>query len=286
MAREAVVAGMFYEGAEKRLKQQIEGCFKSEFGPGKLPGKAGSGRVVGAISPHAGYLYSGAGAAWVYKEIAESQMPDVFVVLGTNHTGMGSTSTLLDDWRTPLGNAKVDKEFGKTLIENSIVADNEDAHMQEHSIEVQLPFLQYVYGEKLKFVPVMVSQFIPYEKLAEGIKKAAEITKKKVCVIASSDFTHFGANYGYVPFEKHVKNSLYHLDRQAIDLICSLNVNGFHDFVERFRATICGFAPITVLMEYCKLMGVKGKLLKYYTSGDIVGDYSNAVGYGAIVFKK
>jgi len=143
MVRKPIVSGQFYEADSEKLKTQIRECFTSKFGPGSLPGKVKKGLVKGAISPHAGYAFSGPGAAFVYKEMAESKRPDLFIMLGPNHTGLGRTSVLLDDFETPLGIAKVDKVFGKKLIKNSEIDHDSSAHLNEHSIEVQIPFLQF-----------------------------------------------------------------------------------------------------------------------------------------------
>ena len=286
MVRQPIVAGQFYESDKKKLENQINDCFLHEFGPKKLPDGTRNKRIIGAISPHAGYFFSGAGAAFSFKEIGESKFPETYIMLGLSHQGYRSCVSL-EDWETPLGIIKVDKEFGEKIIKNSSLKVNEAAHRQEHSIEVQLPFLQFVTKQqenKVRISPIMVSPDVSYSDIALGIKKTIDELKRTVCIIASSDFTHYGINYGYVPFSKNIKENMYALDKKAIDFIIKMDASGFLDYTEETGATICGAYAIAVLIEICKSVGKKKtKLLKYYTSGDVVDDYSSAVGYASII---
>lgn len=277
--RQAVVAGMFYESDPGMLDSQIKSCFTSDLGPG-LPGKKDSKKVIkAAVVPHAGYPFSGPCAAWAYKAIAESRMPSTFVILGTDHNGLGKISTCTEDWETPLGTVGVDKRLAAALMDLGMVEDNKIAHMQEHSIEVQLPFLQFI-CKKPKILPIGISPNFSHEELGAAIHKLGD----DICVLASSDMTHYGANYGYIPFKTEIKEHMYNLDREAIKQICKLDTKAFMGHVQKTGATICGFAPISVFIDYGKAIGAENaKLLEYYTSGDITGDYSNSVGYAAIV---
>lgn len=281
--RKPVVAGQFYPKDAEELEAAIKGSFVSMFGPGSLPGKRGSKKIFGAVVPHAGYFFSGAGAAWVYKEIGEVEFPDTYVILGVNHSGSW-TCTSDQDWETPFGVVKCDKEFVKKLYDEDLMIKNEQ-HNSEHSIEVQLPFLQFVSkdkADKMRIVPIMIADE-QHEKWANKISKVADELGRKIVVICSSDFTHYGHNYGYVPFEGDVKKNMEKLDSEAIELILKRDTYRFFEFMEKTGATICGRYGISVLMALME--GKKGKLLKYYTSGDVLGDYSNAVGYAAIVFR-
>ena len=286
--RKPIVAGQFYESDFDSLNKQIIECFESEKGPGALPINKRNGCVLGAIVPHAGYAFSGPCAAWSYKEIAESEFPDLFVIIGPNHSGAGRTSTILDDWETPFGIIKADKEFGNKLISNSCIVEDATAHLHEHSIEVQLPFLQFVSKDHLKdlrFIPITIGFDHNVNELVQGIKKTIEESGKKVYIIASSDFTHYGFNYGYVPFSENVKENMQKLDNGAIEFIKALDSEGFLDYVKVKEATICGAVPIAILIELMKNKAEKVNLMQYYTSADIMGDYNNAVGYASIVFK-
>lgn len=284
--RTAIVAGQFYSGEFKELENQIKESFENKLGPGALPVKRTDKEIKGIISAHAGYMFSGPAMAWGYKEIAESKFPDTYIILGLDHTGMGETCISDMDWETPLGIVKVNKELAKLLEKNGLNVNNE-AHGMEHSIEVQLPFLQFAskdYIKALKIVPIMIANF-NYKEIAEKINNAIKEYKKDVCFIASSDFTHFGMAYGFMPFTKDVKENLKKLDTGAIKFIQNLDPEGFLNYCEETRATICGKYPIAVLLQVLKDKAKKVQLLQYYSSGDVVGDYSNAVGYASMVFK-
>jgi AmmeMemoRadiSam system protein B len=286
MTRKPIVAGMFYADDFDKLSNQINDSFHSKFGPGALPVKKRTKEIFGIIAPHAGYQFSGPGAAWAYKEIAESKLADVYIILGLSHSGFGSCVSL-EDWETPFGVVKGDEGFIRALMANSGLKQDEDAHSQEHSIEVQLPFLQFVnkdYLKQLRIAPVIVSEDRKYGEIAEAIAKTIKQTGKKAVIIASSDFTHYGVNYGFFPFSSDIKENMYKLDNGAIDEIKKLNADGFLEYIDNTGATICGKIPIAAAIASCTLLGAKkAKLLMYYTSGDIVKDYSSAVGYGAVV---
>lgn len=288
--RKPVVAGQFYESDFGQLANEITGCFTNKLGPGDLPVRRGDKKIFGVVSPHAGYTYSGPCAAWSHKEIAESEFPELFVIIGPNHTGEGPdfSTYLFSEWETPIGLVKVDAESGKKLIKSFPKLQNEAmAHLYEHSIEVQLPFLQFVNKDRLndiRFLPIVIKNY-DYESCAALADAICELNKRFV-VIASSDFTHYGPNYGYVPFVTSKKDNLYALDGGAIGFINELDMRGFLEYVKKKKATICGAGAIAVAMGVVKWLGAKeGKLLNYYTSGDIVGDYENAVGYAGIVFE-
>ncbi len=285
----SVFDGQFYEGSFERLDKQIKDCFIDKFGP-SLPLQKRTKNIKAVIAPHAGYMFSGPCQAWAYKEIAESKLPDVFVILGTNHTGLGARfSTLLDDFETPFGIIKVDKQFGKELMKKfKLLKNDEKAYSSEHSIEVQLPFLQFVNKDeltKVRILPILI-QDVSFDLLKELGEAIGKIKDKKIIIIASSDFTHYGYNYGYLPFTENKKENMYELDNKAIDFIKKLDSEGFLNYKKEKMATICGYNAIIALIEACKSLKVKnGKLLKYYTSGDISKDYNNMVGYAAMVFE-
>jgi hypothetical protein len=283
MARKPIVAGMFYEDNPKLLENQITGCFKSKFGPGELPSNRKDKKIIGIIAPHAGYQFSGPGQAIAYKEIAESEIPDVYIILGTTHTGFPAAATILEDFETPFGTVKVDKEFAIELINQNLLIENKPAHQDEHSIEVQLPFLQFI-NKEAKIVPIVVGEKAHYERLGKAIVKTAKEQKKKIILICSSDFTHYGYSYGFILFNKNVKEHLKEFDLNAIKWIKRLDSKNFLKYVNETGATICGVYAITVFIEACKELNAKtARLEQYYTSGDVTGDYTNAVGYASII---
>jgi len=293
--RRPIVEGQFYESDFNKLDQQIQACFKGRLGPGVLPSKPekSSAKVKGAVIPHAGYIYSGQCAAWVYKEIAESPAPNIFIVVGPNHSGGGHSkvSISLEDWKTPFGVVQNNTRFARKLIAAyDLIKQDEDAFAKEHSVEVQLPFLQFISAKKfsLSFIPMVVRDitFEECQKIADTIEKIADELNFKVTVIASSDFTHYGASYGYLPFIDKIKENLYGLDGSAINFITKMDSKGFYNHVKEYKMTICGFEPIVIAMEVSKLFfAKKAKLLTYYTSGDVVDNYKQAVGYAGIIFE-
>lgn len=286
MVRTSVVAGMFYEEDKEKLNQQIEKCFMSKFGPKELPSDRNK-RIIGIIAPHAGYSYSGAGQAYSYKELGEAEIADVYIILGTAHMGFPKAALTTESFETPFGVLEVDKEFADKLIEKKAVVSDKYPHVREHSIEVQLPFLQFVNKDrKFKILPIVVGQDTDYEKLGKVIANISKELNRKIVLICSSDFTHYGANYGFIPFKDNVKENMYKLDKDAIKWIEKFDAWSFLDYIKETGATICGAYAIAVFIEACKALGGKEvKLLNYYTSGDVVNDYDTAVGYGSLVVR-
>ena len=280
--RNSAFSGLFYEALQKELLDQLKSCFLSDFGPGKLPKQAhtanNKANIKGIIVPHAGYSYSGPCAAHSYLAVAEAENPDLFIILGTSHDSCKSCLND-EDWKIPLGIAKIDKAFADALVHNGIPKDNH-AHIKEHSIEVQLPFLQFI-KKKFLFVPILVSE--NYQQVADSLLKTLQQTNKKAVIIASSDFTHYGKNYNFLPFDKNVKQNLYDLDKGAIKYIQNMDSVSFLKYIEKTSTTICGKYAIAALIRI--LNHSKVQLLKYYTSADITNqDYSMAVGYAALKF--
>jgi AmmeMemoRadiSam system protein B len=279
--RKAVVSGMFYPSDKEQLKREISDSYSSKLGP-ETKEKL---KVFAAVCPHAGYVYSGACAAHCYNQV-KNQKYDAFIILGTNHSGTGGSSVSLEDFETPLGIAKNDTELTKKIMERCSLKENRLAHAKEHSIEVQLPFLQDLYGE-IRISPIIIDFGSDYRKIAKEIAEVIKTSDKKVCIIASSDFTHYGITYGFMPFTGNPKEKLEEFDFKAILKILALDSDGFIEYVKETGATICGAYAIAMLIEICRFVGKKEtKLLKYYTSGDISGDYSNAVGYAGIIIKE
>ncbi|MBD3354505.1 AmmeMemoRadiSam system protein B [Candidatus Woesearchaeota archaeon] len=288
MVRKPVAAGMFYEDNKKKLDEQIIRCFKNQkFGPGDMPVTGRNKRLTGIIAPHAGYKFSGAGQAWCYKAVGESEFADIYIILGTSHAGFSDAATLLEDFETPFGEVKVDEKFAKSLIDKGAVKEDKMAHQQEHSIEVQLPFLQFTEKKKIediKIVPVVVGKEADYKRLGKAIADTAKQMEKKVILICSSDFTHHGIHYGYVPFRRNVEKKLEEFDKSFIKWIEEMDSWSFLNNVEETGATICGRYAIAAFIEACRALGAsKVRVEQYYTSGDVTGDWSNAVGYASII---
>jgi hypothetical protein len=245
-----------------------------QLGPGIKPVlKKGERTIKGAVVPHAGYMYSGPVAAHVYAEIAADGFPDIFVILGPNHTGLGSGIALCTEtYRTPLGDVDVDKELAKKLA-GKLIEDDSAAHMHEHSIEVQLPFLQYLKKE-IKFIPVCMS-IQDYETSKEvGTLIAKHIAGKDAIILASTDFSH------YVP-----QATAFKLDKMAIDCILKLDSKALYNTVVKHNISMCGYGPVIAMLCAVSILGgKKASLLKYATSGD-VAPMRDVVGYAAITVR-
>jgi AmmeMemoRadiSam system protein B len=279
--RRPTQAGAFYEGDVESLKTQIENCFLHEFGPKQLPrvNVDGPREIVGLVCPHAGYMYSGHVAANAYYELAQDGKPDTIVILGPNHTGYGSAIALMNEgfWHTPLGDVEIDGETADHIVQETRLVDIDDlAHRFEHSIEVQLPFLQYLYSSDFKFVPICFQMQDLSSAVEVGKALAEVLANKNAAVIASSDMTH------YEPQRNAAAK-----DMSALKAVEAMDEKRFYSIIETQNVTACGYGPIAAVMAAAKGLGAKeAKLLCYKSSGDVTGDYSSVVGYAAVIFKK
>jgi len=282
--REAKFAGSFYEKYENSLLKQLEGCFLDKNGPGALPSGKGD-KIKAAIVPHAGYTYSGACAAWAYKAIAEAGLPDLFIIIGPTHHHPESGFSM-ETYETPLGYVRVHQDFARKLGEKGHIKQNEKIFEGEHCIEVQLPFLQFVFKkniEKIKVLPILISDDVDLDNLALDLKELLIDSGLNAVFLISSDFTHYGRDFHYVPFSKDVKQKIYDQDGDAINFIKNQDAAGFLSFVKENFITICGFKPIYLLLKAFNFD--KALLEQYYTSGDLSGDYKNTVSYASIIFR-
>jgi AmmeMemoRadiSam system protein B len=282
--RNPVVAGAFYEGARDALLRQLEGCYTHRLGPGRLP-EAGEGprRLVGLVVPHAGYVYSGPVAAHSYAALAADGVRPSYVVLGPNHTGVGAPLALTGEtFRTPLGDVPVDPAL-LAAVNRPPLEDDPAAHRHEHSIEVQLPFLQHLAAD-VRFVPICMG-FQEYDVASEvGAVVADAVAEEDVLLVASTDFTHVGPQYYQMPppgttAPVFARNQ----DEKALERIVALDPKGFADRVARDHITMCGHGPVIAMLTAAKRLGAKeARLLKYATSSDVSADAVMAVGYGAV----
>lgn len=274
LVRRPAVAGHFYAGNSDGLNAEIARCFESPLGPGssKTPGSVGERTIYGALSPHAGFMFSGPVAAHLYRKLWEQKPPASVVIIGPNHTGMGAGVAITsDDFQTPLGVVKSDEELFEKLTGDMIISDS-SAHMYEHSIEVQIPFMQYL-GWDIRIVPIAmaVRDYVTAVQVGKKIGEAIA-DRDDVLVIASSDMSH------YIP-EEDAKM----LDGMALDKLISLDSHGLYDIVTLNNITMCGLAPTISMMEAVR--GSKAVLLKYATSGD-VQPMRDVVGYAAVAIEK
>jgi len=265
MEREPIVAGQFYPARIDGLKKEVRRCMDETMKKRD---------VKGIVSPHAGYVYSGEVAGAVFSRI---KIPDIFIILGPNHTGLGKPFALWKEgkWKTPLGSTEIDKELAEAILNgSSLIEADYQAHLREHSLEVQLPFIQYL-SDSVKIVPLVLGlgTLPQLQKVSQAIVKAIQGSKKKVIIIASSDMSH------YLPQEEAER-----LDKIALEPLLKLEAKKFFDTVVNNNISMCGYLPATVMIMACKALGSqKGDLIKYNTSGDVSGDYFQVVGYAGVI---
>ena len=274
--RETVVAGAFYAGSPVKLKEQIEWCYRHKVGPGALPrvNRKGHRGIIALVVPHAGYVYSGPVAAHAYKELAGDGVCDTALIVGPNHSGYGAAVSVWTRgfWRTPLGEVSINEEIADSLLGGRIKAD-ETAHLYEHSIEVQLPWLQHLYSQ-VKLVPVaMLAQDL---KTAREAGKAISRVGGNVIIIASTDFTH------YEPHSVAARK-----DSSVIEAITALDEEELYQRCASLNCTMCGYGAVATAIVAAREKGAKkATLLKYASSGDTSGDLTQVVGYASIAIRR
>jgi AmmeMemoRadiSam system protein B len=282
MLRKPAAAGRFYAGTADQLRHQIEEAFLDARGPGMLPELViRTGDIKGCVVPHAGYQFSGPVAAHVYASLAQDGFPEGLVIVGPNHTGYGAPVSVMvqGSWETPLGPVQIDEQRAVQLTEVGI--PDTLAHQHEHSIEVQLPFLQYL-TPHFSFVPVCLSlqNYDTANELGTALSRLPHTVP-----IASSDFSHAGSGYGTSP-PRHltVHQWAEEQDQKAIEAIQSLDVNRFIKTVEEHQISMCGYGCVAAVMIAAKRRGAsEARLLQYSTSYDVY-PADSCVGYGALIF--
>jgi AmmeMemoRadiSam system protein B/AmmeMemoRadiSam system protein A len=265
MIRPPVVAGQFYPDSPDYLRSVIAEMV--DRGAEKV-------EAIGLVCPHAGYAFSGpvAGAT-----ISRVNLKDTFILVGPNHTGYGKPLSIMADgsWKTPLGEVEIDSELAKHILSiSSYLVDDELAHLSEHSLEVQLPFLQYLKPD-IKIVPIVLAYTgMPvYKEIGLEIARAIKELNRQVVILASSDMTHYES-----------QESAKEKDTQAIDAILSLDEDELMRRVEELNISMCGYAPTVVLISAARELGAnKAELVRYQTSGDTTGDYTSVVGYAGVI---
>lgn len=269
MIRSPAVAGQFYSASKDDLEREISALIGRRRAEKKED-------AIGVISPHAGYIYSGPVAA---ATLASINPKSNYIIMGPNHTGLGSQFSVStsDSWGTPLGEVKINKDIVQKVLKNcDLISQDELSHTHEHSIEVQLPFLQSLQDNFL-FAPIVISlaDIDAYKKIGASLAKAIRDLKieKDTAIIASSDMTH------YEP-----QDTARTQDFKAIEAILNLDEDALVERVETQGISMCGFAPTAIMIAASKSLGARsGRLIKYQTSGDVSGDYSSVVGYAGII---
>jgi len=266
--RKPAFAGQFYNATAPGLKKEIEILISDK--------NAVKTNVLSCLLPHAGYMYSGRVAA---DTVSQINIKDRVILLGPNHTGYGVPFSLVSEgiWQTPLGEVQIDTALAREILKHSrYLEDDSAAHMYEHSLEVELPILQY-FKPDFKFVPVIIlsGEINILKEIGRGIAAAIKESnlEDSVLIVASSDMTH------YEPQTQAAKK-----DRQAIQAILELNEDKLSEEILRYNISMCGYAPVAVMLAAAKSLGAKNaRLVKYQTSGDVTGDLESVVGYAGII---
>ncbi len=281
--RPAAVAGSWYPDEPRQLTGLLDRFLA------QAPAPTEEGLVRALISPHAGYTFSGATAAVGFRQVQGHAYRRV-VVLGPAHRGGFDGLSIADvtHYQTPLGRIPLDQGAVAQLRRSPLVTSDPAAHTSEHSIEMQLPFLQRVLPGGWQLVPILVGRMG-----ADDYRRAAVLLRplldEQTLLVVSSDFTHYGPRYGYVPFPHDTKtpSRLKALDEGALDRILAKDADGFLDYVERTGITICGFGPIAILTHWLQSQPrIQGQLLRYATSGELTGDFETSVSYLSVVFRE
>jgi len=265
--RQPAVAGSFYEGTPERLRAQVDACFAAN------PRAESKETFIGAVVPHAGLMYSGHVAAAFY---GSAELPRRMIILCPNHTGAGHFAAINREgsWRTPMGDAPIDTSLAEALIAKTrLLAEDTRAHAREHSLEVQLPFVQRLLPQ-FTFVPICLGahRFDYAEEIGEAIAEVVKEADEPVGILASSDLNHY-----------EDQGATLRKDQYAIDQVLARNPTELWRVVDELDVSMCGFIPTTTMLIAANALGASNaRLLKHATSGDINGDYGHVVGYAAI----
>lgn len=274
--RPSALAGAWYPANRAELALQVEG-FLARAGTARM-----KVRPVALIAPHAGYVYSGAVAAHAFRLVRGRTYERVIVLAPSHHKGFRGFSIMdVAAYRTPLGEIPLDGPVCRAMRKHPLHVADDSMHVPEHAIEIELPFLQ-VTVKGVKLVPILVGSLGPGDaaKISEALSAYAS---PETLIVVSSDFTHYGRRFGYVPFRENVPERLRELDMGAVDLILKKDCEGYARYLKKTGATICGRNAIAILLRMLP-KEAEGKLLKYDTSGRITGDFANSVSYVSAVF--
>lgn len=278
--RKAYVSGQFYDADPKRLAKGIDNM--------ATPRTMAATRVRAVILPHAGYVYSGATAVKTLALAGGSSYSRIVVAAPSHSCPIrGLALSSCEYYATPLGNVKVDSAAVSDLLESGsgLIGRSEDAHAHEHALEVELPIAQRFFPS-FELLP-LICGYVSVADARELAKHLSRLWSADTLWIISSDFTHYGHSFRYVPFTENVKENIRRLDMGAADLIRSLDLEGFAAYIEKTGATICGANPIKLLLAMIELSGTEviAELADYTTSGELTGDYSHCVSYAGISFR-
>ncbi len=265
MKRTPAVAGKFYPSGQDELLDEIRK---------HIPENVVKHSVIGIVSPHAGFMYSGDAAGAVYSKI---KIPETVILIGPNHTGDGKSVSVMTEgvWSMPMGDLPIDTTLARSIADASpLVHADSQAHRYEHSLETQLPFLQY-FRKEFKIVPIcmMRTRFRDCREVSRAILTGIKKSRRSVLLVASSDMTHY---------ESHDRAT--EKDKKAIDQILKRDAEGLYKTVEKNHISMCGVNPVTVMLLCANEMGARrSRLVKYTTSGEINGDLNRVVAYAGMI---
>ena len=265
MQRQPAVAGQFYPGSEGKLRVALSQL---------IPEHASPKVVKGIISPHAGYVYSGAIAGQLFSQV---RIPDTVLIIGPNHHGTGAAAALYPDgeWLTPLGTVAINSRLNALLLQHGpYLRSDSIAHQHEHSLEVQLPFIQYLPPDvTISAICIGHGDYLPLLDIGQGIAAAISEYGEEVLIVASSDMTHYES-----------ADSARRKDHHALERVLALDGKGLLEICHSRGITMCGVVPATVMIEAAlKLGATQAELVAYGTSGDVTGDSDQVVGYAAVM---
>lgn len=277
--RSSILKGTWYAGNKEMLTKQVDDLVRAVPEPSANPN-----HIRAIIAPHAGYAYSGPCAAYSYRPLVGTKYKRVIILAPSHHAAFpGGSIDSVNACETPLGQTLFDREACDSLLKSDLIKNHPEAHEQEHSIEIQLPFLQRVLGD-FKLIPIVLGEITPEQciALADLIRPLLD---RDTLLVMSSDFTHQGPRFDYIPFKDKVKENIQRLDFMAVNHILNLDVRGFWIFLNGTKATICGRNPIKIGMMALPLQ-TQVEFVHYETSGDKTRDYSETVSYCALVFRE
>ena len=267
MTRRAVAAGSFYAGTRERLCAQVTSLLTPDMVQEE---------VVGVVVPHAGYVYSGRVAGAVYSRVA---WPESWVILGPNHTGQGLPASIMTsgEWETPLGSVSVDDELAKAILSHStVLGEDRLAHAREHSIEVQLPFLQ-IRGEPFRFVPISLyrHEYAVCQEVGQALAAGIRQVGRRVVLVASTDMSH-----------EESRATVRANDPKALEAILALDPEELCRVVRRERISMCGFHATSAMLVAAKALGATSvELVEYADSGDVTSGGDYFVGYAGLIIR-
>jgi AmmeMemoRadiSam system protein B len=268
MLRLPAVSGRFYPSNPAELTALVREC-------AKLDEPGAPARVKACLVPHAGYMYSGRVAGAVFRRIA---IPKKIVILGVRHYPQGEKAAILSSgvWRTPLGDVPIDEPLAETLrAACPLLREDSVAHSAEHSLEVQIPFLQVLLPD-FSFVPLALGtvRFEDLVAIGEAIGRVLANSSEEILLLTTSDLNHYEDDA-----TTRVK------DGKAIDKILALDAHGLYDTCRNESISMCGLGPTVAMLTALRELGTtQPELVRYATSGDVSGDFSAVVGYAGMLF--